>query len=355
MRRIRVFVASPSDVQYERDQVAEVVQELNQILAALVPEADLVLESVGWETHVHPGLGARPQQIVNQQVDVSEQDVFIGIFWLRFGTPTDTADSGTEEEFRIAHRAWTELGRAIQIMVYFCREPSPPPDTIEAAEQLGKVVAFRQELDKEGLVRNYDDRAAFAATVRRDLVLVLGQLLNAESKPAAIASQAAERGTSDALAATREQIRELARAYDDIREGPNRMPRGNERTRRLEVVASQMRALALAAFPLLGELTRSDSPGERLAAVTVLQAIPQAEYLSWLGERPRDEKPFIGYHAALALLAAARQLGTEDLGDVEAALRVAESATSRLRPDTDRQTTLRYVAEELARRRESGR
>jgi hypothetical protein len=56
--KIRIFVASPGDVQDERDQLGQVVQELNTTLSALVPERGLVLELVKWETHARPGTGS---------------------------------------------------------------------------------------------------------------------------------------------------------------------------------------------------------------------------------------------------------------------------------------------------------
>jgi hypothetical protein len=355
LRRVRIFVASPGDVLGERDQLGEVVDELNQILSALVPEAGLVLELVRWETHVHPGLGSRPQQIVNQQVEIGEYDVFVGIFWQRFGTPTAVADSGTEEEFQAAYRAWKELGRAIQIMVYFCRALAPPPEDTEAARQLQKVVEFRQELLNEGLVRDYGEHANFAASVRRDLILVLGQLLHSDTRPAEIAAKAAERTASSEQEGALEKIRVLAGEYDALRDPIRGLPSGSERTRRMEVVASEMRALALSAYPFLPQLIGSGSAGERLAAVSTLVAIPDERHLRWLAERLATEKPFIGYHAALALLAAARQLDDDQLPQVESALDLAQTTSRRLREDTDRQTTLRHASDELARRRATAR
>jgi hypothetical protein len=74
----------------------------------------------------------------------------------------------------------------------------------------------------------------------------------------------------------------------------------------MEQVASQMKSLALAAQPLLDDLKKSDSAGERLPAVTFLEIKPREDSLDRLVERIATERPFIGYHAALALLAAAR-------------------------------------------------
>src|SRR5215207_9214061 len=81
--------------------------------------------------------------------------------------------------------------------------------------------------------------------------------------------------------------------------------------------------------------SRAPRRGERLAAVTVLQVIPDPEYLPWLVDRIAAEKPFIGYHAAVALLAAARELPNDDLPLVEDALVRAEAAAGRLRRDAD--------------------
>lgn len=350
LRRIRIFVASPGDVHDERDQLGRVVQELNQILTVLVPESGLVLELVRWETHVHPGLGTDAQNVVTEQLRIGEYDVFVGIFWLRFGTPTPRAESGTEEEFRIAYRAWKELGRSIQIMMYFCRALAPPPEDSDAGEQLQKVIKFREELFTEGLARDYGEHADFAGHVRRDLVLVLGQLLHATSSPATIAAQAAQLTTDDDRDETRAKIRALADEYDALRAPITGMRPGAERTRKMEVVASKMRGLALSAYPFISDLITSKSAGERLAAVATLQAIPEVSHLPWLAERLGSEKPFVGYHAALGLLSAARSLDIEDLPKVQAALDEARQGTRRLRPDTDRETVLRHTDDELKKR-----
>jgi len=350
-RKLRIFVASPGDVAYERDQLARVVEQVNQILGALVPESGLVLELIRWETHVHPGLGADAQAVINEQLRIGTYDVFVGIFWRRFGTATPRAESGTEEEFRVAYEAWKRRGRAIQIMVYFCRSPAAMPDDEKAVEQLGRVVRFRGELYREGLARDYDEHADFADHVRRDLVLVLGQLLHAKSSMTSIVSGVTGASSDEDRAATRRRVKELAGQYDELRQPPPiGLPPGDERTRRMEVIASYLRSLALSSYPLLPELIESKSAGHRLAAVTTLQAVPDPAYLEWLGARIEVEKPFIGYHAAVALLSAARSLDIKQLGLVKAALEVARGSAQRLRPDTDRSATLELALDELNRR-----
>jgi tetratricopeptide (TPR) repeat protein len=123
------------------------------------------------------------------------------------------------------------------------------------------------------------------------------------------------------ISAVRTQLLALANQYEEIR---RTMPSGDDRTRRMELVASKMRSLALPAYPLLGDLIGSESTGQRLAAVSILEAIPNTDHLPWLTERIAVEKPFIGYHAAIALLNAARNLrGSENHAAVQEAIHQA--------------------------------
>ncbi len=83
--------------------------------------------------------------------------------------------------------------------------------------------------------------------------------------------------------------------------------------------------------------------GERLAAVMILQESPQPEWLSWLAGRVRAEKPFVGYHAALALRNAARS-GTSErltvLASVQDALAIVKDVYSTRYGETDRASVL---------------
>jgi hypothetical protein len=102
--------------------------------------------------------------------------------------------------------------------------------------------------------------------------------------------------------ALREQIRKLAAEYQRIRAT---LPSGDTRTRRMEVVMSKMRTLGRAAFYLRQDLMSSAIAGERLQAIAALQVSPDFEALNWLADRVGAEKPFVGYHALVALRMAA--------------------------------------------------
>jgi hypothetical protein len=168
----RVFLASPGDVPVERAALSRVVDEVNQTTAPLI---DCRLEAVCWETHSAPDAG-RPQQVINEQI--SQYDVFIGVMWRRFGTPSGVAGSGTEEEFRIAYKRWEE-SHQLALMFYFCEAPFYPK-TLDELDQMKRVLMFRQELEAKALTWSYEDHDSFEATIRKHLCMRLPTL--AESR-----------------------------------------------------------------------------------------------------------------------------------------------------------------------------
>ena len=166
LERLRVFVASPGDVAAERDHVKAVADELNRGIAA---QAGFVLEVVRWETHARPDMGRAEQLILDQ---IGQYDLFVGIMWRRFGTPTGVAGSGTEEEFDHALRAWQQSGHP-RLLCYFSRAPSEPPETVDEATQLLKVTQFRSQVETKGLAWRYRSDGDFKDLLREHLQQIL--------------------------------------------------------------------------------------------------------------------------------------------------------------------------------------
>jgi hypothetical protein len=110
VRRLRIFVASPGDVEDERRRLAHVVEDLRIHVAAA---HGLDLELVRWETHMRPGAGDDAQAVITPQI--GSYDLFIGILWNRFGTPTKRAESGTREEFDQAYARWQKDPSSLEI------------------------------------------------------------------------------------------------------------------------------------------------------------------------------------------------------------------------------------------------
>ena len=145
VHQLKVFVASPGDVQAERTRVERVVREINLNLSS--PNHSIQLELVRWETHSYPSFGPYPQTVINQQIG-NDYDIFIGILWARVGTPTPHFLSGTLEEFEIAYQRWKDVPDSMTLMIYFKEEPLPPSQL--EPHQHAQIQKFKAELPNRG-------------------------------------------------------------------------------------------------------------------------------------------------------------------------------------------------------------
>jgi hypothetical protein len=339
-RVLKVFVASPDDVIEERNTLAKLLSDINDVLAYLAPERRLSLELVRYETHSYPDIGA-PQEVINREIPV-DYDIFVGIMWKRAGTPTATAQSGTIEEFNRAceHRKQGSLPR---IMFYFCDQPIPVPMSTEI-EQLAEVVKFRKQLSSQGLTESYPTHADFSEHVRGGLLRAIRDILAESGQPSAAANRPQPVDTSN-----RDAALQLAKEYDQIRQ---EMPSGDERTRAMEGVFSRMKIEAPKVQGLLTSFEQNSSAGVRLMAIAVLNMFPDASHLDWLAERldPEQEKPFVAYHAAVALLNAVTNLPSENCAKLGVTLAKAKKMALRLKGDPDRLNVLSRAEQEFARK-----
>src|SRR2546421_249205 len=93
---VSVFLASPSDLGEERRAAKSIVDGINGSFANAL---GYQVELIGWEDTV--SIFGRPQSIINAELDRCE--LFVGMLWRKWGTPTDGSGSytsGFEEEFR---------------------------------------------------------------------------------------------------------------------------------------------------------------------------------------------------------------------------------------------------------------
>ena len=330
-------MASPSDVEAERNALSSLIREINDVLAFLAPEDNLRLELLRYETHTYPDIG-QAQEVINKQIP-NEYDIFIGVMWKRCGTPTASSQSGTIEEFQRALARREKTGRPV-IMFYFCDEPVPIPN-LEDLEQLTKVVRFRTELNSKGYTLSYPSRAEFRDYVRGGLLRAVADLLGRPSE------QKQKFDTAPTPASEyRAEVESLAKQYDEIR---RTMPSGPERTGKMSDITAALRLRAAAVRSLLSDYKQCTSPGLRLAAICVLQQFPESGELDWLAERldPEKEAPFIGYAAAVALAQAVRSLSAADHANLENSIARALALGERNPHDTSRLNVLMTASQEL--------
>src|ERR1041384_366200 len=132
---LTVFLASPGDVVAERKIAREVVDEINDTYSRTW---GWHTELLGWEDTL-PGVG-RPQERINVEVDAC--DLFVGILWKRWGSPTGKLDSGFHEEFERARVRFNQTGKPERWLFFKQVEPNQLRDP---GPQLKRVQDFRAE------------------------------------------------------------------------------------------------------------------------------------------------------------------------------------------------------------------
>jgi Domain of unknown function (DUF4062) len=143
---LTVFLASPGDLVEERNRLEEIIVEWNRAWAR---NLGLRLELLMWEHDAYPGAGMDPQDVINRQLP-NDYDLFIGLMWTRYGTPTTRAGSGTAEEFERALVRFKTFPDDVSLFFYFKDVPIPPSkiDPI----QLQAIQNFKKSLGTEGVL-----------------------------------------------------------------------------------------------------------------------------------------------------------------------------------------------------------
>jgi len=216
LRTYKIFIASPSDVAGERKIAFDVVDELNLVYES--QGKDYRLEVRAWEKHSHPDLGL-PQAVIKKQISIEECDIFIGVFWKRFGTPPGSVRpsdgrpylSGTEEEIdtAIAARQASSNQRPV-IMLY--RRKLDPTSSLESDEdyvQYAKVIEFFRQCKPGGehpaLVGEFEENC-FHDLLKRHFLQVLTDLEPSQPQPVSLSA------TKSDIMSRKEYIAALDRA-----------------------------------------------------------------------------------------------------------------------------------------------
>jgi Domain of unknown function (DUF4062) len=136
IRQYHVFLASPGDVNDERQTVRQFFERYNRHTAQLW---GVRFEVVDWENYATIGIG-RPQELITAQTLERFRDslaLVVGMMGQRFGSPTGKAESGTEEEFNWALESHCQTGFP-EIKWFFRRIEKfvAPPDPTEIEHAL---------------------------------------------------------------------------------------------------------------------------------------------------------------------------------------------------------------------------
>ena len=166
---LRVFIASPGDVNQFRDAVE---QELHEWNGEHSRDRGIVLLPQRWETDSVPLLGDDGQFQVNAQI-LDDADILIAIFHSRLGHKTPRDVSGTVEEINRMHLQ----GKPVHLV--FCSAPLPQSVDLQ---QWQNLQLLKVEFQGKGLVLDFPGEAELRRIIRRSISFDLRQV-NATTPP----------------------------------------------------------------------------------------------------------------------------------------------------------------------------
>lgn len=167
MKEYTIFISSPDDVKEERNIIENAINETNRYYRhdEKIPKLNLIK----LETDVRSIItNQEAQTVIDKQIE-GKYNVFIGILWKKFGTPTEKYGSGTEQEFYNAYNKHLEDPNSMDLMFYFCTKDFIFKDV--NVEQLSSVEKFKKELqNKKGFYKEYSDIEEFKEIIKNDLI-----------------------------------------------------------------------------------------------------------------------------------------------------------------------------------------
>jgi|GEM_PF-2210589 len=175
-RTIRVFLASPGDIEEERRVFREVIVKLSSL-------SEYRFQSLGFENAL-ASTGNRPQDNINALID--QCDVFLTVFYRRWGcysSDTVVYTGYTEEEFERANRRLANTG-APEIFCFF--KHVDLLSLADPGEQLTKVLEFKRRIEESNqvLYRTFGTIDQFATELEKHLLAFAGgQLPTPRSAP----------------------------------------------------------------------------------------------------------------------------------------------------------------------------
>lgn len=152
---LNVLIASPGDVERQRDVIEQEVLDWNR--SPLAQELGVMLQPRRWQLDAVPLLGAGDgQQVINAQLR-DDADIVFGVFHSKLGTATTRAASGTAEELEGA------LDHGAFVHVY--RDERPLSGEHDPA-QLAQLNAYLRGLRPLGLLGSVSSDDDLARKVR---------------------------------------------------------------------------------------------------------------------------------------------------------------------------------------------
>lgn len=154
-----LLMSCPSDVQGALEHIEKAVSSFNR---GFGQSNGIRIDTRHWSKDAYANIvkGKSAQDELNDQI-VDDADMVVAVFWSRFGSPTKTYGSGTEEEIE------RMLDNGKPVMLYFIDRPLPM--SLIDGEQITRIQEFKKRHQSDGLYVVLQDEAELALRLRDEL------------------------------------------------------------------------------------------------------------------------------------------------------------------------------------------
>ena len=163
-----LLISCPSDVSECVEMLEKEVNHFNNFFGR---KNNIIVRTRHWSKDSYSEFGNQPQELLNKQI-VDSSDMALGVFWTRFGTPTENYGSGTEEEIE------RMLSMGKQVFLYFLDKPLSPSKIDQ--EQYKKILLFKDKHKSEGIFFTIQDEKVLVNKFRENLELYFDSITRGE-------------------------------------------------------------------------------------------------------------------------------------------------------------------------------
>ena len=160
-----LLISCPSDVSEYVDILEREVNHFNNFWGRT---NNVIIRTRHWSKDAYSEFGSYPQELLNKQI-VDSSDMAIGVFWTRFGSPTESYGSGTEEEIE------RMISMNKQVFLYFLDKPINPSKIDHT--QYEKIEQFMDKYKNKGIYFIIQDEKTLAKKFRENLELYFDSII----------------------------------------------------------------------------------------------------------------------------------------------------------------------------------
>lgn len=170
IKQCSVFISSPSDLKEERQIISKCLEEMKM--------PGVMFKPIQWEKDLPNTSLSTPQLLINEAL-LSKADILVGVFSTKFGTKTESADSGTVEEIE------TFIAQGKPVILYFYNKNISTDDlTEEELQELLKIKEFKKKYAGKHIYSVIGDKKELVLALERDVQYNMQQILLQSSSSA---------------------------------------------------------------------------------------------------------------------------------------------------------------------------